>query len=938
MSVLAVAVLAAAVATAPAHAATSTSITVNGTATGRTFDGIGAISGGGGNSRLLMDYPEPARGQILDYLFSPGVGADLQILKVEIGGDTNSTDGSESSVEHTRGTVNCANGYEWWLMAQAKQRDPGIKLYGLAWGAPGWIGNGNFWTTDMINYLLSWLGCAKSHGLTIDYLGGWNERGYNIGWYENLRTALNANGYGAVRVVGADSDWTIANDLVSNPTFAGAVDIVGAHYPCAGGDGGDASTCSTTSNALATGKPLWASENGSQDDNAGAPALIRSIVRGYTDAKYTAYINWPLIAAIYPNLGFDTTGLMVANQPWAGNYSVGASLWATAQVTQFTQPGWRFLDSASGYLGGQEGNGAYVSLVSPNGSDYTTILETTTATAAQTVTIAPTGGLSSGTAHVWSSKLTSTNPADYLVHSQDVTPTNGQYTLTLQPGEVYTVTTTTGQGKGTATSPPQASLGLPYVDTFDADATGTEAKYLSDQNGSFEIRPCPGGRAGQCVRQMAAQAPINWDNPSNPYTLLGDLGWTNYTVAADAYLEQAGAVQFLGRVQTQQTFSVAGINDYYLQVANTGAWSIVRNTTGASLTTLAGGTAATLGTGTWHHLALSFQGGTITAALDGTTLGSAADASYVDGQVGLGTNGWQTQDFDNLTVTPIGAAHVSATYQLVNRNSGDVLDVAGDGVAIVQNPSSGVTSQQWQLVGDDNGGDTLLNVASGKTLDVPGSSTSAGTALDQAAGTGGANQQWAIHRNADGFYAVTNLHSNLAADVGSGSTAAGAPVIQWTATGGANQEWSLVLVPVSGATYVLANRNSGLVMDVNGASTSDGAGILQWPYHGGANERWTFTSAGTGAYTLTSANSGKVLDVPNQSTTQGVVLDQWTGNGGTNQQWRLTPAGNGAYDLVNVNSGLLADVSGASTTQGANVLQWPSTGGANQQWLLSLAY
>ena len=55
------------------------------------FDGVGAISGGGGNSRLLVDYPEPQRGQILDYLFKPGYGAAMQILKVEIGGDTNST-------------------------------------------------------------------------------------------------------------------------------------------------------------------------------------------------------------------------------------------------------------------------------------------------------------------------------------------------------------------------------------------------------------------------------------------------------------------------------------------------------------------------------------------------------------------------------------------------------------------------------------------------------------------------------------------------------------------------------------------------------------------------------------------------------------------------------------------------------------------------------
>ena len=68
--------------------------------------------------------------------------------------------------------MNCNRGYEWWLMEQAKARNPNIKLVGLAWGAPGWIGNGNFWSTDAINYLIAWLGCATSHGLTIDYLGG----------------------------------------------------------------------------------------------------------------------------------------------------------------------------------------------------------------------------------------------------------------------------------------------------------------------------------------------------------------------------------------------------------------------------------------------------------------------------------------------------------------------------------------------------------------------------------------------------------------------------------------------------------------------------------------------------------------------------------------------------------------------------------------------
>jgi galactosylceramidase len=34
-------------------------------------------------------------------------------------------------------------GYEWWLMTEAKKRNPDIVLYGLPWGFPGWIGEGN---------------------------------------------------------------------------------------------------------------------------------------------------------------------------------------------------------------------------------------------------------------------------------------------------------------------------------------------------------------------------------------------------------------------------------------------------------------------------------------------------------------------------------------------------------------------------------------------------------------------------------------------------------------------------------------------------------------------------------------------------------------------------------------------------------------------------
>jgi hypothetical protein len=770
--------------TGTTRAAAATTVAVNGASAGKTFDGIGAISGGGGNTRLLSDYPAAQQQQILSYLFKPGYGADLQILKVEIGGDTNSTDGSESSHMHTATSVNCGTGYEWWLMEQAKAMNPGIKLYGLAWGAPGWIGNGSFWSTDMVNYLVNWLGCAKSHGLAIDYLGGWNERGYSVSWYEQLRSTLDADGYTGVKLVGADSDWSVATDVANNPTFAKALSAIGVHYPCAGGDGGSADTCTGNATATGTGKPLWASENGSQDLNSGAPALIRSITRGYLDGGLTAYINWPVVAAVYPDLPYDTDGLVLATQPWSGAYSVGRSLWATAQVTQFTAPGWQFLNTGSGYLGGAESNGSYVSLKSGNGSDYSTVIETTTATAAQTVNLNVSGGLSTGTVHVWASNLNSAASSDYLVRQPDLTPAGGSYSLTVQPGYVYTLTTTSGQGKGTATGPAEASLALPYADTFDSDAVDQQPRYLAQQQGAFEVEPCAGGRSGRCVAQQAAVKPIEWDGDSTPYTIGGSLGWTDYTVAADTLIQQPGTVQLLGRVGTQRGFGPAGINGYYLQVGNTGAWSIVRNNTTHTLTTLAGGTVAALGTGSWHHLALTFNGRTITAAIDGTTVGSATDGTYITGMAGLGTGGYQTDQFDNLTVTAVGPSGngagpivaVADSAKCVDDNNGS----ATDGTKVQMWDCNGTAAQNW-TVGTD--GTVRIN---GKCLDVTSASTANGALVELWTCNGGGNQQWKPQ-----FGTLLNPASGSCLDDPGFNTADGTQLEIWTCNGGTNQQWTV---------------------------------------------------------------------------------------------------------------------------------------------------
>ena len=114
----------------------STSYPISSTRLGRVFDGIGGLSGGGATSRLLPDYSEPYKSQILDYLFKPHFGASLQILKVEIGGDIQSTEGTEASHMHSKDDENYERGYEWSHAAAQHSAPPTPRpsaLVGAGW-------------------------------------------------------------------------------------------------------------------------------------------------------------------------------------------------------------------------------------------------------------------------------------------------------------------------------------------------------------------------------------------------------------------------------------------------------------------------------------------------------------------------------------------------------------------------------------------------------------------------------------------------------------------------------------------------------------------------------------------------------------------------------------------------------------------------------------
>lgn len=639
------------------HASAGTLITINGKRRGAVFDGIGAISGGGGNSRYLIDYPATPRSEILNYLFGPR-GADLQLLKLEIGGDANSSDGSEPSIEHARGRIDCKSGYEWWLAEQAVARDRSIKLYGLQWAAPGWVGT--VWSKADVSYVIKWLNCAKSHRLKISYLGGWNENRFNSAWYENMRRALNAHGYDSVKIVAADDvarrGWDIARAAATHPALEAAIGVYGAHDTCAYPTTGY--HCASTAIARRSGRPLWESELGAMDANAGAADMARSINNGYIQAKITGYLEWPLVDAMPPGLPFENRGLVTADQPQSGFYNVNRITWAIAQTTQFVKPGWRHVNGANMELGN---SGSLNTYEAPNGHDWSLVAENTGHSPAQqvgpqTIRVRLTGGLTAGTVHVWATNLSSADPSTWFVQQPDIQPSNGAFSYSIPPGYVVSFTSTSGQSHYTTTPDSPGPITLPYQASRDGS---NEAWGLAAQEGAFIYRRCLGGVGGHCIEQLAGRVPVWWLPPvagtPTPYAIVGDPSWQNYAVTAKIlFANSAGRVSLIGRFGSQLS-DTPRFSGYEASLHADGKWQITRNSTAADPVVLARGRLAAIKPDTWDTISLGLDNAALSLSVNGKVVSRVMDTAWSSGLAGIGSN-WDLVQFDGLTVSQAGGS------------------------------------------------------------------------------------------------------------------------------------------------------------------------------------------------------------------------------------------------------------------------------------------
>ncbi|CAD6188628.1 unnamed protein product [Caenorhabditis auriculariae] len=333
-------------------------------AVGQFFDGYGAVSGGGATSKLMYTYLRSAseRQRIMEILFNKEHG--LQMLKVEMGGDDQSTEGTEASHWSERDEIPSARSYEFQLIREARLVNPDLPICVLPWSFPHWLGRTPYDNENLTAlYVVEWLRIARFElNVEIYCVGGWNERNFSESYYRSLRETMDDNGFEKVKIVAGEGfQMNEQYDRLLDPKFINDYDIIGAHYP-----GGK-----IPGKVQKSGKTLWASEDFSTSNlENGHNCMARVMNWNYVHGNITGMLVWHLMSAFYRHLPWWRCGLSYLT---SSEFRTEASFAALQYVTGNVKRGWKMLRHGGG-SGKLEGGGTYVGY--SDGKSLTVVFET----------------------------------------------------------------------------------------------------------------------------------------------------------------------------------------------------------------------------------------------------------------------------------------------------------------------------------------------------------------------------------------------------------------------------------------------------------------------------------------------------------------------------------------------------------------------------------
>ena len=265
---------------------------------------------------------------------------------------------------------------------------------------------------------------------------------------------------------------------------------------------------------------------------------------------------------------------------------------------------------------------------------------------------------------------------------------------------------------------------------------------------------------------------------------------------------------------------------------------------------------------------------------------------------------------------------------------------AADSTAIQLYSGNGSKAQQFTFTRQSDGSYEIVNVNSGKALDVCNGVAENNAIVQQYSRNNSQAQRWFIRDSGAGYYLQSAL-GNWVLDLSGGNTADGAAIRLYMPNGTASQLFVVSSSDINIATgvsmIITSVANKKLVTDVTGASTANGARVQLYSSNNTNAQKYRFESIGNGTYKIVNVNSGKVLDVAGGSTANGAALQQYTSNNTVAQQWTVWNYGSGKIALVSVNANKAVDIPGGNAVQQAQLQLYSPNGTVAQQWLVAKA-
>lgn len=265
---------------------------------------------------------------------------------------------------------------------------------------------------------------------------------------------------------------------------------------------------------------------------------------------------------------------------------------------------------------------------------------------------------------------------------------------------------------------------------------------------------------------------------------------------------------------------------------------------------------------------------------------------------------------------------------------------AADSTAIQLYSGNSSKAQQFTFTRQSDGSYEIVNVNSGKALDVRKGVAENNAIVQQYSRNNSQAQRWFIRDSGTGYYLQSAL-GNWVLDLSGGNTANGAAIRLYAPNGTASQLFVVSSSDVNIATgvsmIITSVANKKLVTDVTSASTANGARVQLYSSNNTNAQKYRFESIGNGTYKIVNVNSGKVLDVSGGSTANGAALQQYTNNNTVAQQWTVRNYGSGKIALVSVNANKAVDIPGGNAVQQAQLQLYSPNGTVAQQWLVAKA-